>query len=240
MSTIDTQMKFEELRDSVESLVKSFASTRFRVVTEQKESSGAEEHKDLKRSIQIFYESGSFPDGTSSKRESTHEITFQIEYTATAAAKVDLNALNDPESTASDILTALAASQGAGFTANRSIDELRRMIYQIILDPVNSQLGMSELDKNGAEITDPLVCGAKQVSQVRLVNFRKNAPIARGKIFVLTASEQLTCQVTEITEGATPIAVAQPGIELNHEFNTKSDADDADPATFEIDVTTTE
>lgn len=230
MTGIDNQMMFEQARDAIETLIKSYQANRFRVVTEQKESSGASEHKGIKRSIQIFYESGSFPDGTSSKRENTHDVTFQIEYTATAAAKVDLTVLNDPESTESEIIAAFSASQTAGFTANRSIDELRRMIFQILLDPVNVDKDLG-LNPSGGP---PHV-----LTQIRLKNFRKNAPIARGKIFVLTASEQLTCQVQETASGATPIAPNAETFDIKHKFTTTTDADDVTPAELgaEVDAT---
>ena len=137
MAGIDSPMNFELLRDAIETLLKSYESGRFKVVTEQKQSSGASEHKGLLRSVQIFFESGDYPDAVSAMQEVTHEVTFQIEYIVTASAQADLNILNDPDASSIEYSTALEAAQTASYIANRSIDELRRMVSQIILDPVN-------------------------------------------------------------------------------------------------------
>jgi hypothetical protein len=230
MAGIDTPMNFELLRDSIETLLKSYEAGRFKVVTEQKQNSGAEEHKGLFRSIQIFYESGEYPDGTSAMQEVTHDTIFQIEYIVTASAKADLSILNDPDASVIEYSSALSAAQSAARVANRSIDELKRMVSQIILDPVNidNNLGLGKTATGGNYLGD-----------TRLVNFRKNAGIPRGKLFELTASEQLTTNIQETFTGATPLEPVQPAIGILHKFNTQTDDEDATPAQTSADIDTT-
>jgi hypothetical protein len=230
MAGIDSPMNFELLRDSIETLLKSYESGRFRVVTEQKQNTGAEEHKGLLRSGQIFYESGEYPDSTSSMQQVTHDIIFQIEYIVTASAKADLSILNDPDASAVEYSSALSAAQSAAYVANRAIDELRRMVTQIILDPVNddNNLGLGKT-----------VTGGNYLGDTRLINFRKNAGIPRGKLFELTASEQLTTSIQETFTGATPLAPVQPAINLTTKFNTQTDDEDATPAQTSADIDTT-
>ena len=193
-------MKFEELRDSIESLLASNQGSFFQVIGYQKQSGSAESVKTLS-TVQIFYSSGEYHKAKSSYAKVTHEAVFSIHYTVALPAKGDLSILDDENATAAAKQTALLLVQKGGWLADRAIDELRRVVTQIILDPVNKDLGLNEYE----------------VSNRWLSNFRKSTPIDKGNLVVLTATEDLSATIDETFTGATLTPAVIPVIDLTAE-----------------------
>lgn len=222
MSGIDNQMKFEELRDALETLLVANQFGRFRTVTEQRQSSDSKEHKGLLRSVQIFYSEGDFGNNSDDQNKE-HEATFLIQYAAVASHKVDLSVLDNENSTADEYAAALAGIQTGEYLANRSLDELRRMIVQILLDPINKEFGM------GYDVSSP-----------RMNNFRKDQVINKGSIFEVSGNERFTAIVTETFAGETPTTAANLPLNIASKFvNPDGDPDISDPSKLSTDIDTT-
>ena len=206
-------MVFEQVRDALEALLIANQGALFRTIGEQKQSTDAEQVKGNLRTVQVFYSEGNYPKGKSSRQLLSHEITIQLLYTASSPAKVDLSVLNDPESSASAKQAALlAASEGSRLT-DRLMDELRRIVTQIIMSPINQDLGMAKY----------------VVSNTWLNNFRKSQPINKGNLFLLTGSETLTCLVNETLIGEVGTAQEAPTFDLTLKEEPLNGAvDDAD------------
>lgn len=178
-------MVFEQVRDSLEALLIANQSTLFRTIGEQKQSTDAEQVKGNLRTVQVFYSEGDYPRGQSSRQLLSHAITFQLAYTVASPAKADLTVLDDDNASASAKQAALLASGEGSRLADRLMDELRRIVTQIIMSPINQDLGMTKY----------------VVSNTWLNNFRKSQPINKGNLFLLTGSETLTCLVNETLIG---------------------------------------
>lgn len=203
MSGIDTQMTFEEVRDSTEALLIANQTNRYQVIVGQKQSASAEEFSGILRTIQLFYNAGEYDKSRSSRQKLEHDCTFTLNYYVSSPSEADISVLNpDSGSTVAQKQAAAVGIQSAFRLADESMDEFRRMITQIIMDPVNDQLGM------------PLLNGKFQVSNRWLSNFRKTDPIDRGNLVELNASETLECRVKELTPGATATAGVQPIIDM--------------------------
>lgn len=194
---ITDPMNFELLRDGIEALLIANQSTHFRTIGEQKQTTDAEQVKGDLRTVQVFYSEGDYDD-KSSPQELIHEVSFQLFYTVANAATANLTILEDPEASAAAKQAALLASAEGSRLADRSLDELRRMITQILKDPVNKDFGLAEF----------------AVANPRLKNFRKNPPIDKGNLIVLTGSETFTAIVDESLIGATGVAAVAPTVDI--------------------------
>ena len=208
MTGIDNEMKFEELRDSIESLLIANQTGRYQVILGQKQAFSADEFKGILRTIQIYYSSGEYDRGRSSKQKIEHDCNFTLNYYVSSPAKADISVLNpDSGSTASAKQAAMANIQTAFRLCDGLMDEFRRMITQILMDPANDQLGMQLIGDSSLK---------RQVSNVWLSNFRKDQPINRGNNVDLTATETLNCRIKELTPGVTATAGVQPIIDITN------------------------
>jgi len=192
-------MQFELLRDSLEALLIANQGALFRTIGEQKQSTGAEEVKGVLRTVQVFNSSGNYPKSKSSRQRFEHEMSFQLEYTVSSPAKADLTILDDPNATASAKQAALLASAEGTREADRSLDELRRIVFQILMNPVNQDIGLTKYT-----ISDPW-----------LENYRKNETLDKGNLIVLTGSETFSAVATETTDGATLTPAEVPTFDID-------------------------
>jgi len=193
-------MNFEILRDGLEATLIANQGLLFRTIGEQKQSTGAEEVKGVLRTVQVFNSAGSYPKSKSSRRFFEHDTDFQLEYTVSSPAKADLTVLDDPNASASAKQSVLLASQEGTRLADRLLDELRRIVFQILMNPVNQDLGLTKY-----LVSDPW-----------LSNFRKNEPLPKGNLIVLTGSETFSAVVTETTDGATLTPAEIPTLDITN------------------------
>lgn len=183
-------MKFRTIKAAVKTLLTDSASSRYTVAGSQRQTKSAEEVIDNSRLIQVYYQRGMFPNrgGSISYGVKDHEITIKISFTVSKAASGDIATLNNSESTAGQIQTAIANIAFASDLCDDSIDELFDIVYQVIMDARNINLGLS----------------ADIVSNRWITDFQKDDPLPRGELIVLTGSCNLTCKAAEVVTGETP------------------------------------
>jgi hypothetical protein len=195
--------------------------------------------KNDKRIIQLFYQDGNYPEKSSTKVSLQHHCNFTLNYYVASPALADLSVLDSDSATPAQKTAALINTVKSFGRADKAMDEFRRMITQIIMDPANEQLGMPELDKSGDPVANDNIPGRKQVSSRWLSNFSKSQPLDKGNLTTITASERLFSIVDETLLGVTATAPASDTYDIEHEFNTQSDPDDADPAIAGVEVDAT-
>jgi hypothetical protein len=195
-------MNFQIVRDALITLLGSEAAGRYRTIGYQKRAQSADEVKDLNKSVQVFYRDGDFPkSGGSTDGPTKHDMLFRLELTVSKAAIGPLSVLDNPASTAPELAAAIAGFQDASYLADQSLDQMWDDIYQVLMDARNIDLGMN------------MYLGSRWVD-----SFRKDPPIERGELVVLTGNAQLTCTIDEQV-GGDPGVVATDGIDLELEIN---------------------
>lgn len=213
MSGLDTQMNFEIVRDALRATLEAGSISgghpgRFRVPGSPKQRTGDNEILNLNRSVQIYYFSGDFEN--SSKQELNHDAKFEIKLNCSSDTKADLATFEDELSTSEEIQTAFAAVELATDRVEDSMDELWRMVIQILKDPKNQYFGLAK--------------GA--VSTVRMPNFVKSDIMEKGDLVTLTAKGTLSCNMDETLIGATPTILGpadQPALDIETHFTTPED-----------------
>ena len=176
--------------------------------------------------VTVYYNEGDFEKSSGAAIGSVmHDISFTIQLAVAPAAKVDLSIFKDENSTAKQRETALRNANEAGVIADDEMDELIDIVYQILMDARNTDMGMPR----DADHPKRRFVADRWVSQIR-----KGTPMPDGEYALLTASMRLTCRVEETITGedlpATPVngAVFDGDIEL-----------DGDTAKKGVKVTTT-
>ena len=178
-------MNFRTIRDAIITTLGTGAAGNFRVVGFQKQAEAAEQNIDTDRSVQVFYDSGEFPKSSGSLSGNVmHDMTFALELTAAKASAVDLTVLENPASTPAQIQAAFAAKQNAADLADKSLDEMIDLIYQVLMDARQQNFGLS------FEVAD------RWIDDVR-----KNRPITYGQYVVISGVAQLTCAIDEQASG---------------------------------------
>lgn len=142
---------------------------------------------ETRRTIQVFYSSGDFPKSAGRQTgPAQHNMTFSIGLTVSAPAKVDLSVINNPSSTPAQISAALLALQEGAAVADNLFDELAEIVYQILMDGNNFDLGLP----------------VGSVSKRWVENMRKDTPAPEGALVVLTGVVQYSCNAAEDILGA--------------------------------------
>lgn len=184
-------MNFRTVNQAIIDTLGAAAAGRFQVVGYQRQVKSAQEVKDNSRMVQSFYAAGDFPKSAGRQTGPVqHNMTFSIGLTVSAPARVNLSAINDPNATAGQIATALAALQEGADAADILFDELAEIVYQILMDGRNFDLGLS-----------------KGTLSKRWINsIRKNQPAPEGALVVLTGTVEYSCNTVEDTPGDTGTA----------------------------------
>lgn len=181
-------MNFRTLKKNLTEILGCAANQRFRVVGYQQQGSGASEFIGDKRRVQVFAGSGVFSKGKGSQSGPVqHEPTFRIVLTVSAPSKGDLTVINNPESNGQQVAAAIAQFQNAAEGADESFDELFDIVYQILMDGRNRDIG-----------TDgpPFIVGDRWIS-----SWSKDEPINAGEYVAITGSIELDAQVVETITG---------------------------------------
>jgi len=211
-------MLFRQVKKSITCAVLGPAEDgRYRTIGYQNQTEDAESSLDNERSVQIYWVGSDFPESASALQGPfKHKITYRIDLSAAKATELDLKVLNDVSATPEDKADALYAFQEAAELADESFDELVDIVYQVIMDARNIDLGMS-----------PGVVSDRWISQAK-----KDDPVPAGEYALLTGSMTLTCSVSEEAGG-------DPGVEGAINMSTVVDIVDDDVEKTGIDVTTT-
>ena len=211
-------MQFEKIKESIINNVLGPAEAGlFRTVGYQKQTEDAVDMKDEDRVVQVFYSAGQFPQNASSiNGPYQHEMSFRVELSVAKAAEVDVATLTNPGSTDAQRAIAMQAFVESSDLADVAWDELFRIVYQILMNATNIDLG---LDKG--EVAD------RWVNQVK-----KDEPITDGEFAVITGSMVLTCSSKEPALGDTG-TIGAKGIGV------KIDIKDDDVEETAVETTTT-
>lgn len=184
-------MKFRIIKAAVKTLLINSAAGLYKVAGAQKQSKSADEFIGNNRLVQVYYSRGTFPKrGGSMHGNNNHEITLKLDFTVATPAKGDIATLNNANSTAGQLQTALTNIAYASDLADDLIDELFDIVYQIIMNAENIHLGITTSDT---------------VANRWITDFQKDEPVPRGELLVLTGSCNLTCKAIELVPGETPV-----------------------------------
>jgi len=180
-------MNFRKIKQSITGKVLGPAEGgRYRTIGYQKQNTDVEDVLGSNRTVQVFFSSSDFPKNASSLQGPfKHEISYRIELAIAEEAVVNLTALKDPGATDADREKAWKSFVDAGDAADDSFDELAEIVFQVIMDARNIDLGM------------PIGTVADRwVGQIR-----KDEPEPTGEFVMLTGAMMLTCSTSEEAEG---------------------------------------
>lgn len=184
-------MNFRTVTAAIQTILGDAAAGRFSVIGYRRQGRDAEEIRGDKRSVQVYFSSGDFPKSAGRSSGSTqHQMTFNVDLSVSAPAKVNLAAITTPGATAGQIATALSALQEAADIADEAMDELMEMVYQILMDARNFDLGL-----------DRGIVSSRWVGSLN-----KDDPQPQGSLVVLTGRIQYTCQTVEAIVGEIGVA----------------------------------
>lgn len=180
-------MNFRIIKDGIINKVLFPASAgKFIVIGSQKQSRDAVETLNLKRTVQVYYSASDFPKGSGRLNGPVqNNLTYRIELMVSSAAKGDLSVINDENSSAAQIATAIAAFQEASDLVDCYFDELVEDVYQIIMSGLNCDLGLPK----------------GTISNRWIKAVQKDQPESRGGYVTLTGAMNLTCSTAEQVPG---------------------------------------
>jgi len=180
-------MIFEHVRDALVDLFGSKQGTAWNTIGFiERDQSAAENNS--KRTVQVYYNSGDFPKGSSSPSGPVqHNMTFNLILTVSEKSTGDLVALSAAE-TAEEYAAALATFSRSEFLADRSMDEFIRLIFSVLMDPQNRNLGL------------PATVGLRKIPNIGnrwVPTVRKEQPNTKGEFCTMRAMITLTGLVPE-------------------------------------------
>jgi len=203
-------MNFRLVKTGIEGILSNYASTGgYRVLGYNDDAIDAEDLLGTRRLVQVYADGGDF-NGGGFNGPAKHDVTFAIDLLTSAKAQVDLTVIDDETSTAVEIAAAMAAAQAASKLANDDLDEFIDVIFNLLMDNTNLNMGVSEL--------------VASVGNRWIPKWKKSKPMTRGDMVVLHATMDLTCRVMEDFAGVTPVAATE-GEAVKTIFKLKTDED---------------
>lgn len=178
-------MTFRTVKTAIQDLLTDNALGRFRVVGRQVMSKSADEIRDDLRLVQVYFSDGSFPKSGRMHGAKTHDVTIEIDLSASASATGDLLILDNPDATAIQKAGAIAAIREASEIADTKIDELIDAVYNILMDARY----------------EGLLLPVGTISSRWIDRIQKDTLIERGEFVVKTANMKYTCRVQEYVSG---------------------------------------
>jgi hypothetical protein len=201
-------MLFRTLKSNLETILNDAAGGEYTVVGYQQQGVGATEILGTKRRVQVFYGSGQFDKGNSGMTGPIyHDVSFTVRLMVSAAATGDLTVINNPSSTGPQLAAAIAAFQDASEIADASLDELMDLVYQVLMDADNQDIGTSPTGP-------PYVVANRWVASMR-----KDDPLNHGEYVALTADIDFQCQAKEELTGLTPTPAAADAFDVIDEID---------------------
>lgn len=198
-------MNFQLLKASVVTLLGDNAAGEFRVVGYQKQAISGVETLDNSRLVKVFYASGDYPkSGGSLNGPFSHDMTFGLEMTVSKACEGDLAALVNPSSTALQYQTALADLKTGEDLVDDALDELHELIFQILMDARNQDLGLEPV----------------RVANRWVTGYQKSEPLSNGEVVTITGTMPLTARMPETVSGDTGTTGTTIDMGLDHDADT--------------------
>ncbi len=203
-------MNFRLIKNNlVNKILGPAANNRYRVVGFQGQVKSAEEVLDCDREVKVYYSSSEFPkSGGRFSGPVQNDVTCRVELTVSKGAEVDLSVLNNPLATAEIRAIAIAEFVTASELADNSIDELFEIVYQILMDARNIDLGF-----------DKGVVANRWVSRMQ-----KDDPRPEGEYAVLSGSIDFQLRTSEVLKGDTGTPATEYGVIVDQ------DGDDVEKA----------
>ena len=183
------EMEFQRLAASiVNNILGPSEKGQFRTVGFQRQETDSQENLAFDRSVQVYFFSGDFPKGASKSRGPyQHDVTFRLDFTVAADPQGDIETIKKDGATESEIIAALKTFQNSAAEADRLLDELYAIVFQILMSGVNYYMGLPKYT-----FANRWVSG-----------FQKDDPVEQGQDLILTGSALLTGRVVEVVESAT-------------------------------------
>ena len=179
-------MNFRVVKNAIQDLLDDNANGRFRVIGKQVMSKSADEVLNNDRLVQVYFSDGSFPKSAGRLHgPKTHDVTIEIDLSASSGATGDLSVLDDPLATAIQKAGAIAAIREASETADEKIDELIDAVYNILMDARY----------------EGLLLPKGTISSRWIDRIQKDTLLERGEFVVKTANMKYTCRVQEYVSG---------------------------------------
>ena len=180
-------MNFRKIKNSItEKVLGPAEGGRYRTIGYQKQNTDVEDVLGKNRTVQVFFSSGDFPKNASGLQGPfKHEPSYRIELAIAEDSAVNLAALKDENATDEDREKAWKSFVEAGDAADESFDELVEIVFQVLMDARNIDLGMPVGDAPD-----------RWVGQIR-----KDEPEPTGEYVMLTGSMMLTCSTSEEASG---------------------------------------
>lgn len=123
-------MAFENVRNALVSILGAAAAGRFETVGYQRQGVAASTQRGTNRSVAVYYQRGNFPKHKGAIiGETHHDATFTIELAVSASAK---GSANTPGSVTM-----------AEYHADQDLDALINIVYQILMDQGNYDVGLA-------------------------------------------------------------------------------------------------
>jgi hypothetical protein len=189
-------MQFRTIKTALTNLLGAQAAGRYTVEGYQRQSHSAEEILNNLRHVSVYYVSGAFPENESALEQGPydHEMTFRVELLLSADSKADLTALTNANATAAQYAAALAASLPASANADSIFDELVDIVWNILIDTPNRDLGLAQYT----------------IERRWIRNVQKEHPLPRGEYMVLAGTMDYVCRAIEKT-GAVGVVITPAG-----------------------------
>ena len=117
-----------------------------------------------------------------------HDVTIRHQRTVAVEPEGDTQTITDEAATESEIIAALKAFQNSSFEADKSLDEFWAIVYQILMDANNANMGLLPPGDQPH---------ANMVANRWVDDFQKDDPIEQGGAMILTGKAILTARVAE-------------------------------------------
>ncbi len=199
-------MVFRQAKEHLVNILTENAGGRYRVQGYQPQRDSSEGAVDSDQIVRVFYESGEFPRrGGNWTGPSKHEMTFAIHLLVSRAASGDLDTLNDPNATAGDRSTALAAFENAAARTDAAMDELIETVYQIVMDNQFIQLD----DSAGVDGSGDLDLASRWVDRIE-----KGDPVKHGQYVTIDGAIHYKLSCEEEFTGAPEVGTGNIDVDV--------------------------
>lgn len=186
-------MNFETIRDNLIVLLGANENGRFTTIGYKQRANSALLNRDNLRTVQVVYNRGDFPQSSASlDGPYQHDIKFDLILMASSASKTDLNVIENPSSTPAEIAQAILDTQSAEFLANRSLDELFGVVFEILMSASNIDVGSDF-----------------KIANRWITEFSKADFLRRGKYVFVTGMVSFMCRIDEDAPGDDYIGVLE-------------------------------
>jgi len=183
-------MMFRTVKTALVNLLNDQSLGLFRVIGHDTQSKSAEGMKGIDQLVQVVYDQGQFPKGSSGQYGPvSHDISFDVVLSVSATAKGDLSVLENPGSSDIQKAAAIASIKTASAEADDKIDNFIEEVFQILMDARNVDAGLDS-GSIANRFVDSII---------------KHDALENGNLVVKTAVIKYTCRVSEDIRGETGI-----------------------------------